>query len=162
MQKEPLMVLASTRADAARKPFRLWMTGSLAVVMASLCTGRGVLDDERLAASMRVLRHSPFGVNETVLRIEAAARQSGQSVLARVGGSGPVIVLASSAGGTPVMMVSPDSLPDVPLSVQVRGAADGGAEVLVAHALDAGWSELPQSVAEELAALPGLLERALS
>jgi len=144
------------------KPFRLWMTGSLAVVMASLCTGRGVLDDERLAGSMRVVHHSPFGVNETVLRIEQAARQRGQAVLARVGGSGPVIVLASSVGGTPVMMLSHDSLPDVPLSVQVLRTSDGGADVLVAQVLDAGWDELPASVAADLAALPDLLARALS
>ena len=53
-----------------RTPFRLWMTGSIAVVMASLCTGRGVLDDERLAGSMRVLKHSPYNAKETMQRIE--------------------------------------------------------------------------------------------
>lgn len=148
-----------------RKPFRLWMTGSLAVVMASLCTGRGVLDDERLSASMRVVRHSPFSVTETVQRIEAAARQRGQAVIARVDGVGSVIVFASSLGGTPVVMAWPGAAPDVPLSVQVRGSADGGADVLVARVADTsafGWDELPAPVADELAALPGLLERALS
>lgn len=149
-------------AGPGRKPFRLWMTGSLAVVMASLCTGRGVLDDERLAATMRVLRHSPFGVTETVLRIEQAARQRGQEVLARVGSHGPVIVLASAVGGTPVVMASADSPPDIPLSVQVRRCADGGADVLVARMLGDRLVELPDTVAAELAALPGLLERALS
>jgi hypothetical protein len=161
MEKVLNPALGATRADAVRRPFRLWMTGSLAVVMASLCTGRGVLDDERLAGSMKLLCHSPFSVKETVLRIEEAARRSGQSVLARVGVTGPVIVLASSVGGTPVVMASPDSLPDVPLSVQVRRSPDGGADVLVAQALDSGWDGLPASVAEELAALPELLERAL-
>jgi hypothetical protein len=148
-----------------RKPFRLWMTGSLAVVMASLCTGRGVLDDERLSASMRVVRHSPFGVTETVERIEAAARLRGQAVIARVDGAGSVIVLASSMGGTPVVMAWPGASPDVPLSVQVRGSADGGADVLVARVSDAsvfGWDDLPAPVADDLAALPGLLERALA
>lgn len=149
-------------AGLARKPFRLWMTGSLAVVMASLCTGRGVLDDERLASTMRVVRHSPFSVTETVLRIEQAARQRGQEVLAKLGTSELVLVLASSVGGTPVLMDSPDSLPDVPLSVQVRGNAEGGADVLVAQLPDAGLAALPDTVAAELLALPGLLERALA
>jgi hypothetical protein len=149
-----------------RKPFRFWLTGSLAVVMASLCTGRGVLDDERIAASMRVVHHSPYGVGETLQRIEAAARQRGQAVIVRIDGAGSVLVLASSLGGTPVAMNGPDASPDVPpLSVQVRGSADGGADVLVARLDDAdgaAWAELPPLVAAELAALPALLERALS
>lgn len=144
-----------------RTPFRLWMTGSLAVVMASLCTGRGVLDDERLAGSMRVLKHSPYSVHETMQRIEAAVRASGHEVIARVGPQGSVIVLASSVGGTPVLMESADSSPDVPLSVQVRRTADGGADVLIPQSLDSGWDGLPAPVAEELAGLPELLDRAL-
>jgi hypothetical protein len=148
-----------------RKPFRLWMTGSLAVVMVSLCTGRGVLDDERLSVSMRVLRHSPFGVTETVQRIESAARLRGQRVIARVDGAASLIVLESSIGGTPVLMVRSDSLPDIPMRVQVRRSSDGGADVLVAvegDAPPAAWAELPAPVAEDLAALPALLDRALS
>ena len=148
--------------DTTRTPFRLWMTGSLAVVMASLCTGRGVLDAGRLSASMRMLRHSPYGVTETVRRIEDAARERGHEVIARVGQQGPVIVLASTVGGTPVLMASADSPPDVPLSVQVRRSADGGADVLVPQSLDSGWDGLPGAVAEELAGLPGLLDRALA
>jgi len=144
-----------------RTPFRLWMTGSLAVVMASLCTGRGVLDDQRLSSSMRVLRHSPFGVKETLRRIEEAAEARGLQVLARVGQQGPVIVLASAAGGTPVLMESADSLPDVPLAVQVVRSDDGGADVLIPQSLDSGWDGLPAPVADELAELPGLLDRAL-
>ncbi|WP_298832973.1 hypothetical protein [uncultured Piscinibacter sp.] len=148
--------------DTTRTPFRLWMTGSLAVVMASLCTGRGVLDAERLAGSMRVLRHSPYGVTETVRRIEDAARARGHEVIARVGLQGPVIVLASTVGGTLVLMESADSPPDVPLSVQVRRSAHGGTDVLVPQSLDSGWDGLPGAVADELAGLPGLLDRALA
>jgi len=145
-----------------RTPFRLWMTGSLAVVMASLCTGRGVLDDERLAGSMRVLKHSPYSAKETMQRIEAAVRAHGHTVIARVGPQGSVIVLASSVGGTPVLMASAESAPDVPLSVQVRRTADGGADVLIPQSLDSGWDGLPAPVAEELAGLPELLDRALA
>jgi uncharacterized protein (DUF302 family) len=158
MHTERLQPVAGER----RIPFRHWMTGSLAVVMASLCTGRGVLDVERLAGSMRVLRHSPYGVKETVKRIEDAARERGHEVLARVGPQGQVIVLASSVGGTPVLMASADSPPDIPLSVQVLRSDDGGADVLVTQSLDSGWDGLPESVADELAGLPELLDRALA
>jgi hypothetical protein len=149
-----------------RKPFRFWLTGSIAVVMASLCTGRGVLDDERVTASMRVVRHSPYGVGETLQRIEAEARQRGQAVIVRLDGAGSVLVLASALGGTPVVIAGTEASPDVPpLSVQVRGSADGGADVLVARvdgASGEAWAGLPPLVAAELAALPALLERALS
>lgn len=139
------------------------MTGSLAVVMASLCTGRGVLDQQRLTGSMRLLRHSPYSVKETVRRIEEAARARGQAVLARLGEAGTVLVLSASMGGTPVVMARKDSPPDMPLSVQVRLSADGGSDVWVAAAgSDPTLSGLPAAVAEDVAALPALLDRALS
>ena len=145
------------------RPIRLWMTGSLAVVMAALIPLRDVSDNER-SHLMRVLRHSRFGVNETVLRIEQSARQHGLSVLARMDGSRPVIVLASSVGGTLVVMDRVDSGLDVPLSVMVRPGAGGGADVLITSTAPASaeqWRELPQAVADDLAALPARVERAL-
>ncbi|MBC8055559.1 MAG: hypothetical protein H7Y61_03155 [Rhizobiales bacterium] len=147
-----------------RRPFRLWMTGSLAVVMAAMLPLRGASEAERSHA-MRVLRHSPFDVSETLQRIELAARDRGLSVLAKVAGSPPVLVLASSIGGTLVVMNTANSRPAMPLSLMVSAAVGGGADVLVAAAerdSDASdWSELPSSVADDLRALPGLLERAL-
>lgn len=145
------------------RPFRLWMTGSLAVVMAALVPVRDVPDSER-SSSMRVLRHSRFDVNETVLRIEQSARLQGLSVLARIGGARPVIVLASSVGGTLVVMDGATSALDVPLSVMVRAGEQGGADVLITSATAAGpghWRELPPAVVDDLAALPGLVDRAL-
>lgn len=140
------------------------MTGSLAVVMAALVPVRDLPDGER-SSSMRVLRHSPFGVNETVLRIEQSARQHGLSVLARIDGSRPVIVLASSVGGTLVVMDGATSALDVPLSVMVRAGEQGGADVLIVSDAPLGgsdrWSELPPAVADDLAALPGLVASAL-
>ena len=56
----------------ARRPFRLWMTGSLAVVMAAMIPLRAASETERSHA-LRVLRHSRFGVSETLQRIEVAA-----------------------------------------------------------------------------------------
>ena len=143
----------------ARSPFRLWMTGSFAVVMAALVPLREVGAEER-STTLRVLRHSRFDVLETLQRIEAAARSGGLGVLARLGGERPVIVLASSMGGTPVVMQDADSRPDVPLSVLVRAATEGGADVLIARASHR-WSGLPSAAVDDLAALPGLVERAL-
>ena len=142
----------------SRRPFRLWMTGSLAVVMAAMVPLRDVDAAER--KGLQLLRHSRFDVPETLQRIELAARGEGLSVLARVGGDRPVIVLASSMGGTPVVMQDADSPPHVPLSVLVLACTEGGADVLIA--VDAQrWSGLPLVAAHDLAALPGLVERAL-
>ena len=146
-----------------QRPFRLWMTGSLAVVMAALVPMRDVSDSDR-SHLMRVLRHSRFDVNETLLRIEQSARLHGLSVLARMGGSRPVIVLASSVGGTLVVMDGATSVLDVPLSVMVRAGEQGGADVLIASASPAGrerWLDLPSAVVDDLAALPGVVDRAL-
>ena len=147
-----------------RRPFRLWMTGSLAVVMAAMIPLRGASETER-GHAMRLLRHSRFSVDETLQRIQFAARERGLSVLAMVPGAPPVLVLASSIGGTLAVMRHADSHPAMPMSMMVRAAGDGGADVLVAaeHDGDAlhGWPELPPAVAEDLQALPGVVERAL-
>ncbi|KQW36991.1 hypothetical protein [Rhizobacter sp. Root404] len=146
------------------RPFRLWMTGSLAVVMAAMIPLRGASESERSHA-LRLLRHSRYDVSETLQRIELAARDRGLSVLARVAGAPPVLVLASSIGGTLVVMNEADSRPAMPLSLMVSAAADGGADVLVAATHEANassdWSELPSAVVDDLRALPGVVERAL-
>ena len=158
------------RADTApiatlesRRPFRFWMTGSLAVVMAAMVPMREVDAAER--SGLRLLRHSRFDVTETVLRIEAAARGRGLSVLARVSGARPVIVLACAAGGTLVVMQEAGSQPAVPMSMLVHAVAGGGADVLVTSTPGgepADWQDLPVSVAEDLAALPGWVAQALA
>ena len=53
-----------------RRPFRLWMTGSIAVVMAAVMPIRDISQGER-SHLLRLLRHSQFGVNETVRRLQA-------------------------------------------------------------------------------------------
>ena len=148
----------------SRRPFRLWMTGSLAVVMAAMIPLRDVSDVEGDSA-MRVVRHSRYGVGETVQRIEAAARDRGLSVLALMSGKQPVLVLASSIGGTLVVMDEADSHPEVPMSVMVREGPDGGADVLIGSAstsdVPRDWQSLPAAVVDDLRALPGLVDRAL-
>jgi hypothetical protein len=140
------------------------MTGSVAVVMVALMPGRYSVGEERQRAA-KVARQSPYGVDETVQRIEAAALGDGLSVLMRLDGARPVIVLASSVGGTPVVLEESGARPDMPLAVQVRAAAEGRSEVLIAASADAAdsdWTELPAGVAEDLARLPGMLDRALA
>ncbi len=142
-----------------RKPHRLWMTESFAVLMAAL----GPVANG--GATQKTVRQSPYSVGETILRIEAEALNQGLSVLAELNGSQPVIVLGSSIGGTPVVMDRADSRPAIPLSVGVREAKDGGVEVLLADSsqdADSDWADLPPEVTDDLAALRGWVDRALS
>ena len=158
------LLLPSISALKVSRPFRLWMTGSLAVVMAAMIPLRAASEAERSQA-MRLLRHSPYDVAETLQRIELAARDHGLSVLAKVAGAPPVLVLSASIGGTLVVMNDARSPPAMPLSLMVRASAAGGADVLVAAAQPGGdgsdWSELPASVVDDLRSLPDVVDRAL-
>lgn len=144
-----------------KHPFRFWMTGSAAVVMAALGIGRSAVAHERHPLS----QSSRFRVLETVERIEASAQRHGLSVFTRVGSEGDAgreefmrIVFASSAGGTPVLMEGPRSHPELPLTVAVRADPTGGAEVLFAGF---DWEDLPATVARDLTELPMLVADAL-
>lgn len=158
------VLVPAASAIKARRPFRLWMTGSLAVVMAAMIPLRGASESERSHA-MRLLRHSRFDVTETLQRLELCALDRGLSVLTKLPGSMPVLVLASSIGGTLVVMADVDSRPTMPLSLMVSASPGGGADVLVANAggeiAANDWSELPSSVRDDLYALPGVVERAV-
>jgi hypothetical protein len=149
-----------------RRPFRLWMTGSIAVVMAALLPSlaRAAEVPER-GETQRMLRHSRYGVTETVQRIEAAALSQGMSVLARVASpSEPVLVLESSVGGTLVVMDEANARVDIPFSLQVRESADGGADVLLAvpDPSSREWRDVPERVVADLALLPELVDRAVT
>lgn len=147
--------------SSARRPARIWMTGSLAVVMAAVLGLRTQTEDEDERAR-RLVGASPYGIAETVQRLEAAAAQRGLPVLLRSEGREPVIVLASSAGGTPVVLG--DGRPGIALALQVRASADGAVQVLVpaeAAGIAAALREVSAQAADELDALPQLVERAL-
>jgi hypothetical protein len=139
------------------KPHRLWMTESFAVIMAALNS------HERRSTRPQMLRHSPYSVGETILRIEAEALNQGLTVVAELEGAQPVIVLGSSIGGTPVMMNRADSQPFVPLSIGIR-ECPGGCEVFLTdpHDADTDWGDLPTAVADDIAALPRWVESALA
>ena len=145
------------------RPARLWMTGSLAVVMLAFAPARVAAAEDRSRPS-KVMRSSPYGVEETVHRIEAAAQRDGLTVLVRLEGARPVIVLASAVGGTPVVLDEHADRPGIPLAVQVRATA-AGSEVLIddsAEHADSDWTQLPEGAADDVARLPGLLDRALA
>lgn len=147
-----------------KHPFRFWMTGSVAVVMAALGMGRSALAHERHPLS----QSSRFRVTETVQRIEACAHKHGLSVFTRVMSDTNrygerdelmLIVFASSSGdGTPVLMEGPESQPEVPLAVAVRADPTGGAEVLFAGS---DWEDLPANVTRDLTELPIMVADAL-
>ena len=144
-----------------KQPFRTWMTGSVAVVMAALGIGRGALAQERSPLT----QSSRYRVLETVQRLEACAGDHGLSVFTRVGSGADgardeqmLIVFASSAGGTPVLMEGPESQPEVPLTLAVRADSTGGAEVVFAGS---DWDDLPATVARDLIELPMLVADAL-
>lgn len=151
-----------------RPPFRFWMTGCMAVVMSAFA-GTTLARTE----AHGMTRHtSPYGVAETVLRLEASAQRHGLQMFALVdrgtgkdvpeGTNWKVVVLASSEGGTPVLMDRPGGQHAVPMSLVVRANGQGGSEVLLGSAAsDASLAGLPTQVQRDLAELPGLVAEAL-
>jgi len=150
------------------RPFRFWMTGCVAVVLAAIGGAGALADDAGLRSTS-----SRYDVIETVDRIEACARQHGLSVFARMAdpagaariaselgrGNEAVIVFASGAGGTPVLMRTDDARPDLALMLYVRAAPSGAVEVLIPNA---DWSDLPPEVLHDVAELPRVVAEALA
>ncbi|HEX5631842.1 MAG TPA: hypothetical protein VFX50_01400 [Gemmatimonadales bacterium] len=146
-----------------KQPFRFWMTGSVAVVVATAGVSRAVASDRHLLS-----QSSRFRVTETVQRIEACAQKHGLSVFARLDQparpfepdhEAMLIVFESATGGTPVVMSAPDATPEVPLAVCVRAGPQGDTEVLFNGS---DWDDLPPAVARDLTELPILVADALN
>ena len=148
----------------SRRPFRLWMTGSLAVVMAAMIPLRLASDAER-GQSMRVLGHSRFDIAETLQRIEIAAAPEGSPCWRCCRAKRRHWCSPRRSAAPSAVMREADSAPCVPLGLMVRVAEGGGADVLVASVHDSDvardWPGLPASVIDELRALPVVVERAL-
>ena len=145
------------------------MTGCMAVVMSAFAgTTLARVESRGLMTS----HSSRYSVAETVLRIEASAQRHGLQMFALVD-RGPgkdvpgsthwkVVVFASSAGGTPVLMDRAGGQHAVPMSLVVRANGQGGADVLVGPtASDAALAGLPTHVQRDLAELPNLVADAL-
>lgn len=149
-----------------KNPFRFWMTGGAAMILAAL-SGRALAAEERPTLT----RVSRFGIEETVSRLEASAQRHGLPVLARLRQAGRaehlaparlVIVLESSQGGTPVSMAAAYAQPALLLSVVVQQCASGAIEVLFSCQLDDLPEGLPEAVRHELEDLPSLVDDALA
>ena len=150
------------------RPFRFWMTGCVAVVLAAVGGTRVVAAERSLQSTA-----SRYDVVETVERIEACARQHGLGVFARMAepasastiapefsrGQHAVIVFASGQGGTPVLMTAANARPDLALMLYVRDGPSGGVEVLMPNE---DWSGLPPDVAHDVAELPRVVAEALA
>jgi len=155
-----------------KNPFRFWMTGGAAMILAALSGGTRAVGMEERPSHTRVSRYS---VEETVSRIEASAVRHGLPVLARLQQTAPtgaereqalpqlVIVLESSQGGTPVSMDGPNGPPALLLSVTVRQGLGGTTEVWFS---DGAFDEIPDGMTPEvrhdLADLPMVVDEALA
>jgi hypothetical protein len=155
------------------QPWRWWITGAAAVVWAAVAQMQIDGDDWARRSS----RHS---VEETVRRIEAAARARGLPLVAKgrpprqpgadmqrdgAGRDGLVLVLGTDAGHTPVVQAEPGSPLQLPLTVWVRGFGDGGGGAQV-HFGDPRWlgrdDALPPEIAPHVELLPSLIDAAIA
>jgi len=164
---EPYRLSVYEGEPPMKSPFRFWMTGGIAMIVAALGGSRAFASEERMTRSSV----SRFGVTETVQRIEACAERHGMPVLVRLQQSMGednerqrlVIVFESSQGGTPVLMTSSDASPDLLLRVVVQRGTNGNTEVLLRGA---DLDELPDGLSPELlhdlADLPAMVAEALS
>jgi hypothetical protein len=160
---------AVEEATVAHPHFRFWMTRCMAVVMAAFVGSGAARAVERSGTRSQF---SPFGMAETMLRIEASAQRHGMQVFALVdrsnGANAPewefaqVLVLASTEGGTLVTMDHPGATPAVPMSLIVRAHSDGSTEVLIGQAADpAALPGLPLQLRHTLDHLPEVVADAL-
>ena len=152
-----------------RRPIRFWMTGCVAIVMAALSShparAKPLQDEQRMRS--RSALSSPYGVAETVCKIEEAAHARGWQVFAkfepRGGVPGATLVLASPDGVTPVFQDEPASGLELPLRIEVTRMQDGHTEVSF-HDMrrDERRVDMPAAAIESLAPLPEVLEAALA
>jgi hypothetical protein len=152
-----------------KNPFRFWMTGCVAIMVAAVSGGRSEASEDRFTLT----GVSRYGVSETVQRIEASAQRHGMHVLACLpqkgnavnGEAGFMLVLESSQGGTPVLMETEGAQPSLLLSVYLRSARAGGTEVLLHEGALGGPGGLPEGLSAQvqldLADLPRVLDEAL-
>jgi hypothetical protein len=147
---------------ATDRPWRFWITGGLAAVLAAVAQGEARADNART----RLSRYSP---RETVQRIEMVARDHGLPMFAKIvpGGAGRdgewLLVLGSDAEHTPVLQAAPGAPLQLPLTVRVASSGERGTEV---HILRSGeWlatqDDVPADVAAQLQALPAVVDAAI-
>ena len=146
----------------ADKPWRLWISGGLAAVLAAAAQGDVRNDTVRWRASR-------WSTRETIQRIELVARDHGLSVFARLSPRAAqrprewLIVLGSDPEHTVVMQSRPGAPLELPLTVRVADGGERGAAVAIdgSGRWVADGEALPPDVAERLATLPQVIDAAL-
>jgi len=144
------------------QPWRFWITGGLAAVMAAAAQADARTDNART-------RVSRYGPRETLQRIELLARDHGLPLFAKLAPRGTardgewLLVLGSDAEHTPVLQAAPGAPLELPLTVRVAERGERGTEV---HILRSGeWlaeqDEVPPEVAAQLQALPAVVDAAI-
>jgi uncharacterized protein (DUF302 family) len=139
-------------------PWRCWWTGCMAVVM--LAAGAA-----RAQSFGQHSRYTHYSTTETVARVVASAQARGLSVVALIpmpGRHAEWLVLGPSPDETAVIQRSPDASIDLPLTLQISEADNGGAEVRFHDGSMPGAHSLPDDLRISVAALPGLIDEALA
>lgn len=151
-----------------REAWRFWLTGGVAAVLAAASERPA----ERRAA--RAWRSSRYSLKETTDRLEHQARQLGLSVFARLAAPSRgvrrrvpddtlLLVLGIDGAHTLVLQSTADAGLELPLTVRIERQDDGDTRVEFA---DSSWvadcGELPADLVHQVAALPRLVDAALS
>ena len=126
------------------------------------------------ADSGLVVRPSKYSVNETVEKIEAAAKARGLVIVARIDHAGEaqkagltmkptiLILIGSPKAGTPVMQAAPSAAIDLPLKALVAEAAGGATTVTINDpAYLKARHGLPDELLKNVSGLGPLLDAAL-
>ena len=148
---------------------RIAQTLMISATASALALGSALAADNGLVA-----RPSKYSVNETVEKIEAAAKARGLVVFARIDHAEAaqkagltmrptvVILIGSPKAGTPVMQAAPSAAIDLPLKALVAESADGSTTVTIN---DPGYLKtrhaLPEELQKNVAGLGPLLDAAL-
>lgn len=150
-------------------------TRQIAIILALSAVSFGMtIDAARAADSGLIVRLSKYSVNETVEKIEAAAKARGLVIFARIDHAGEaqkaaltmkptmLILIGSPKAGTPVMLAAPGAAIDLPLKALVAEAADGSTTVTIN---DPAYLKtrhgLPEELQKNISGLGPLLDEAL-
>lgn len=155
---------------------RFWMTGCMALVLLIAQQAPTRMQREADASRRSAIKLlSPYPMDETIRKIESAARTHGLPVLAIVEPQTTpadlphslmqptqVLVLGDSSKTTPVVQTEADQMIELPLQVWVAERADGQTQVTVHDPANLAHSEgLPEDLMANLAALPTWMNAAL-
>lgn len=142
----------------ATPPWRFWITGGLAVVA---LTVSGL----RPQHSGQQARTSRYPLSETADRVAARAQAHGLRVFARLPlreGDGEWLVLGTAPEETALLQPTPGAPVSLPLTLRITPRGDGASLVQFHDRAEWAGQALPDRLVEGVAALPALIDDALS